>query len=193
MSVRDLAVWLNRYIRESALPVPIDVVAFSLGGWLAAELATLNSAIFRKLVLVAPAGVKPQEGEIWDYFLNPSRDAFTQSFFKAGECAEFAKYYGRDWTPAEGDLIETNREAAIRLIWRPYMHSVNLPQLLAAVDTPTLLVWGRQDAIIPISSCEVYRRGIPGAKVHIIDRCGHMPEIEKAEEFSKVVIEFLEG
>ena len=192
MSVRDLSAWVSWFVRDYGLPTPLRVVGFSLGGWAAAELAAANSDIFSKMVLVGAAGVKPREGEIWDYFLNSPKEAFQRSFHDLAS-PEYRKHFGRDWTPEEAEQVETNREATIRYVWRPYMHSITLPGLLPAIATPTLLVWGRQDAIVPLSSCELYREGIPGARAAVIEDCGHMPEMEKPEEFAEAVVEFLEG
>lgn len=190
MSVRDLSAWVNWFVRDYGLSTPLNVIGFSMGGWVATELATANNAIFAKMVLVGAAGIKPREGEIWDYFLNSAKDAFRNSFLNPA-ATEYVKHYGRDWTPDEAEQIESNREAAIRYLWRPYMHSVTLPGLLPGIATPTLLLWGRQDAIVPMNSCELYKQGIPGAQVAVIEDCGHMPEMEKPEEFAKAVIEFL--
>lgn len=190
MSVRDLSAWVNWFVRDYGLSTPLNVIGFSMGGWVAAELATANSAIFAKMVLVGAAGIKPRKGEIWDYFLNSAKDAFRRSFLNPA-ATEYVKHYGRDWTPDEAEQIESNREAAIRYLWRPYMHSVTLPGLLPGIATPTLLIWGRQDAIVPMNSCELYKQGIPGAQVAVIEDCGHMPEMEKPEEFARAVIEFL--
>ena len=44
-----------------------------------------------------------------------------------------------------------------------------------------------------MSSCELYREGIPDARVAVVEDCGHMPEMEKPEEFAEAVVEFLEG
>lgn len=192
MTVRDLSAWVNWFVRDRGLPTPLNVIGFSMGGWIAAEMATANSAIFSKMVLVGAAGVKPREGEIWDYFLNSGKDAFQQAFHDH-ESEDYLKYYGKAWDPDEAEQVETNREAAIRYLWRPYMHSVTLPDLLPGVATPTLLVWGRQDGIVPISSCERYQECIPGAQAAVIEDCGHMPEMEKPEEFAKVVLDFLGG
>ena len=192
MSVRDLSAWVSWFVRDYGLSTPLNVIGFSLGGWIATELATANSHIFSKMVLVGAGGIKPREGEIWDYFLHSAKEAFQQSFHDT-ESAEYLKYYGKDWTPDEADQVETNREAAIRYLWRPYMHSITLPDLLPAIATPTLLVWGRQDGIVPISSCELYKQGIPGAQAAVLEDCGHMPEMEKPDEFTKTVLEFMGG
>jgi pimeloyl-ACP methyl ester carboxylesterase len=191
MSVRDLAAWTVWFIREQRLPTPISVMGFSLGGWLAAEVATMNPSLFKKMVLVAPMGLKPEQGEIFDYFLHSGKDAFLRAFYDPAQAPEFAQWYGKDWTREEADQVEVNREMASRLGWRPYMHSLTLAHLLRGVATPTLLVWGRQDAIVPINCCELYQRAIPGAIANIIDECGHMPEMEKPAEFVKAVLDFL--
>jgi len=87
--------------------------------------------------------------------------------------------------------VESNREMSSRLLWKPYMRSHTLPALLRGIATPTLLVWGREDAIVPLNVCQLYERAVPGATAQILDRCGHMPEMEKPTEFVQVVLDFL--
>jgi pimeloyl-ACP methyl ester carboxylesterase len=57
-------------------------------------------------------------------------------------------------------------------------------------DLPTLLVWGEQDGVIPVSSGEAYREAIPGSRLEVIPNCGHHPEIEQTEEFVRLVRDF---
>ena len=191
LTVRDLAAWVTWFVRDMKLPEPLPVIGFSLGGWLAAEIATMNASLFSNIVLVGAAGLQPDEGEIWDYFLHSSREAFAQAFFDPTQSPEHARYYGRAWTPEEEMQAEQNREMAVRLLWKPYMRSHTLPALLRGVTTPTLLVWGREDAIIPLNACYRYAGAIPGATANVLDRCGHMPEMEQPEAFVKVVLDFL--
>lgn len=190
-SVRDLAAWVTWFVRDLKLPQPINVIGFSMGGWVAAEIAVINPHIFKKMVLVGAAGVKPEVGEVWDYFLNSGKDAFQQSFHNPAGSQEYALYYGRDWTPEEEEHVEINREMAARLIWKPYMRSHTLPALLQAIATPTLLVWGREDKIIPLDACRLFQKAIKGAQATVLAGCGHMPEMEKPEEFANTVAGFL--
>ena len=69
MNIRDMAGFYARYLKEQKL-APIDVIGFSLGGWIAAEMAANNPSQFRKMVLVAPEGIRPPEGQgyIMDFF-----------------------------------------------------------------------------------------------------------------------------
>jgi 4,5:9,10-diseco-3-hydroxy-5,9,17-trioxoandrosta-1(10),2-diene-4-oate hydrolase len=74
------------------------------------------------------------------------------------------------------------------------MHDPALPALLERVrGVPTLLVWGREDRIVPLAAAEVYRESIAGAQLSIIDRCGHYPHFEQPAEFQRVLSAFLGG
>ena len=191
VSVRDLAAWVTWFIRDLKLPQPLPVIGFSLGGWIAAEIATVNASIFSKIVLVGTAGLQPEDGQVWDYFVHSSREALAQAFFDPAQVPEYAQYYGKAWTPEEETQAEQNREMAARLFWKPYMRSHTLAGLLPGVATPTLVVWGREDAIIPLNAGQRYLRAIPGATAKVLDRCGHLPEMEQPEAFVQVVLDFL--
>jgi pimeloyl-ACP methyl ester carboxylesterase len=60
-----------------------------------------------------------------------------------------------------------------------------------AIRVPTLIIWGKQDRIVPVAHAEIARQSIPNAKLHIFDRCGHVPMIEKPDEFNALVTEFV--
>ena len=62
---------------------------------------------------------------------------------------------------------------------------------LERITAPTLVVWGQQDSLMPADHARVAQAGIPGARVHIFDRCGHMPQMEHPAEFNALVSEFL--
>jgi pimeloyl-ACP methyl ester carboxylesterase len=82
---------------------------------------------------------------------------------------------------------------ASRLCWNPYLHNLSLSHYLRKVSTPTLIVWGREDAIIPLECGELYRRALPHATLKVIDHCGHSPAIEKPQAFLDAVTSFLSG
>src|SRR5262249_48765312 len=79
--VGDVAAWTTWLVRDLNLPQPLPVIGFSLGGWIAAEIATVNAALFTKMVLVGAAGLQPESGPVWDYFVPSSREAFARSFY----------------------------------------------------------------------------------------------------------------
>jgi len=62
---------------------------------------------------------------------------------------------------------------------------------LGTIRTPTLVIWGRQDRILPASQAFDAAARIPGARLHVFEHCGHMPNVEYPEEFNRLVLEFL--
>jgi len=71
------------------------------------------------------------------------------------------------------------------------MYNPSLPWLLPRVRVPTLIVWGREDRIVPLECSELYQQAIPGSRLEIINQCGHSPQLEKPEEFTRLVRDFL--
>jgi len=61
------------------------------------------------------------------------------------------------------------------------------------IKAPTLIVWGAQDRFIPVAHAHIGQGMIAGSRLHIFDRCGHVPQIERAEEFNRLVVDFLAG
>ena len=80
MSVRDLGSVYARILREERL-TDVDVIGFSFGGWLAAEMIASYPDQFRRTVLVAPGGIKVSEGEIADVFQVPAQTYIDASVF----------------------------------------------------------------------------------------------------------------
>jgi pimeloyl-ACP methyl ester carboxylesterase len=61
---------------------------------------------------------------------------------------------------------------------------------LSKINVPTLLMWGENDRMIPLSYSKEYTE-IPNSELLIIDNCGHTPFVEKPLEFNKIVLKFL--
>lgn len=191
-SMRDLACFYAWFLREQNLS-SVDVIGFSLGGWIAAEMAANNPSLFSKIVLVGAAGIQPPAGEIMDLFMITADEYLRRSVIEPSMTDEFGALYGIEQTPEQYEAFEEARAETARLAWKPYMFNHSLPNLLEAVnDVPTLIVWGEKDEIIPISVGERYRAAIPGSKLVTISGSGHRPEIENKEKFLEVIKGFLE-
>jgi pimeloyl-ACP methyl ester carboxylesterase len=78
-----------------------------------------------------------------------------------------------------------------RLTWKPYMHNPRLPRFLPRVTNPALIVWGREDRIVPVACGEQYRRLLPHASLTVLDNCGHLPPVEHPDAFARLVLVFL--
>jgi pimeloyl-ACP methyl ester carboxylesterase len=193
MNYRDLGGFYARVVREMNLD-PVDVIGFSAGGFIAAEMAAADPKIFKHMILVAPMGLKPTSGEITDIFSLTIRTHLRATVADPVGAPEFAKIYGGEMTPEQFEAFEDARSETARIGWEPYMHNPSLGYLLEGVkNLPTLLVWGQKDTVVPKGCVEAYQKSIAGAKVAEIKGVGHRPEIENSGEFVRVVKEFLAG
>jgi pimeloyl-ACP methyl ester carboxylesterase len=190
--IEDLARFYLWFIDVAGLGRP-HVLGHSIGGWTAAEMAAMSPATLDRLVLVAPAGLKPERGEILDVFYHSLAALRDLTMHDPGSIPEWQELYGRSPTPAEQEIATRNREMTARLTWKPYMHSPRLPHFLPRAANPTLIVWGREDRLVPPVCGEQYERLLPRARLRLLERCGHVPPIEQPEAFARLVLEFLGG
>ena len=190
MDVRDLSAFYSRFIREQKL-APADVIGFSLGGWLAAEMAVNNAQQFNKMILVGATGLRPPAGEIMDMFTVTARSYLNHNVLDT-QGDEFKKLFGGEQTPEQFEAWEDARAETARIAWKPYMFNQSMAHLLENIaGLPTLLLWGKQDPVVSLNVAELYNKKIAGSKLVTFDRCGHMPEVEKTGDFVKEVLNFL--
>jgi pimeloyl-ACP methyl ester carboxylesterase len=191
VSMRDLAGWYLELMDDLGLG-QVNAIGFSMGGWLAAEIASMCPHAFKKLALVGPMGIRPPTGEIYDMFLVVAKQVIADGFLNPDSVPEFATLCPDEPTPEQVDVWEDARVEASRLGWRPYMHNPSLPNLLHRVKSlPTLLIWGQQDGIVPVSAGQVYQESIKDSRLAVVENCGHRVEVEKSGEFVRLVKEFL--
>jgi pimeloyl-ACP methyl ester carboxylesterase len=76
---------------------------------------------------------------------------------------------------------------------RAIMKRPNSRQYLAAISCPTLVLCGREDALTPLYLSEELADGIPDARLRVIERCGHLSTIERPEEVTAALREWLKG
>ncbi len=188
--VDDLARFHLWLIAAAGLGRP-HVIGHSLGGWTAAEMATMSPGAIDRLVLVAAAGLKPETGEILDIFYYSPQQLLGLTVHDPQTVPEWAELFGRAPTRDEIELATRNREMAARLAWKPYMHNPRLERFLPRVANPALIVWGRQDQIVPAVCGEQYRRLLPNSTLRLLDACGHQPAFEQPDAFARLVLDFL--
>ena len=170
----------------------VDVVGLSLGGWLGAELALRHPARVNRLVLVDAAGVRLPGVPTGNAFMLPPPKVRELMFHDP--TLPVAQAILPDAPPP--DRLETvlrGREAAARLLWSPAQQYRKLTSRLWRITAPTLVVWGREDRLLPLAYGEAYARGIPGARLEVLDRCGHLPPFEQPERFARITLDFLDG
>jgi len=194
MNVHQLGLFYGWVLRDLGL-APIDVLGFSFGGWIAAEMATANSGQFTKMALVAPMGIRPPEGELMDIFTVTIGVQLSSTVYDREATPEYHSLYGGgERSASRMEAFEDARTETARLGWEPILNNPGLPYFLQAVKgLPTQLIWGREDRVVPVSAATAYKNALANTDVRlaVFDECGHRPEIEKSAEFIKTMREFL--
>jgi pimeloyl-ACP methyl ester carboxylesterase len=191
-SIQTYVDFLNEFLRQMKVE-KASLVGESLGGWIAglyvAEISGGAHLIpVEKLVLVDAAGLK-QDKPVPD--LNPSSLAAMRGLMEA-------VFYDTSWLNEDAlrktftDKLATKDGYTVRsILSNPALGAERLDDRLASIKVPTLVTWGKQDKLLPIGAGERYAAGIAGAKLVSFEKCGHVPPVEKTEEFLAAVVPFL--
>lgn len=172
----------------------VATVGTSLGGWIAAELAALYPRRVARLVLVDPVGIRLDGVPMGELFGSPPPELAKLLFFDQDFpiAALMRAYDARMALPEEILLPQMKAmEVAAKIGWNPYLHDPKLETRLHRVTAPTLVVWGKQDGLVPLAYAERWKALVPGARVQVIDRCGHLPSVERPEALAEAVVGFL--
>lgn len=168
----------------------VTLVGFSLGGWIAAEMAIKNTSRIKKLVLVDAYGIKvggKLDRDIADVWFLPAEKVLELKYVDTN--------HGKFDYPSMPDeklaIVARNRETTARLCWEPYMHHPRLLRRLHRIDVPTLVVWGEKDGIVTADYGRAYAKAIPGAKFVAIPNAAHFPHVEAPDRFMKEVSRFV--
>ena len=173
------------------------VIGNSLGGQIAVEIGLAYPAWARALVLVAPAGgfalplraLAPVIGAaaapgLLRYALPRS---LARCFYHRGAPG----YETRQRLLAER-LAHADYPDFARAVARSLAGALGAgDQPIGRLTQPTLLVWGQDDRLVPLSASRRLLRDVPQARLAVFQRCGHLPMLEQASQFNHVVGEFL--
>jgi len=169
------------------------LMGFSMGGWMASELAGVARERFDKVVLVAPAGLNDPAHPATDLgALSPQEFpaylahdvTVALRYFPDGTDVVFAETFGAD-RMREG-------EALGRLLAPFGMGHPNLRRFLARITNPALVVWGTEDRLLPASQAPLWVEALPNARLILVEDAGHFVMQEKPETLTKIG-DFLAG
>src|SRR6516225_150258 len=169
-----------------------DVVGLSIGGWIAADLATKVPERLERLVLIGPVGVKPGPPDKLDV---PDVFAMSQDKLDRLRFHDLAKNPVDLASMPEEELhiLARNRETLALLTWEPYMHNPKLKHRLHRVSVPTLFLRGASDGIVSAEYLERYAALIPQARTETIAEAGPRRGVEPPPEQGESVWIFVEG
>jgi 2-hydroxymuconate-semialdehyde hydrolase len=172
------------------------IVGNSLGGRIALQMATDSPDRITKMVLMGAPGVgmTPTEGLAALRAYQPSHDAMRDLL---------RNYFAVDPTMITDDLVAIRYEASVangaydayRAMFFDPRHAGSELGITAeevrAIATPALLVHGREDKVVPMQVSVTMLGLLPNADLHVFSACGHWTQIERADEFSALVADYL--
>jgi pimeloyl-ACP methyl ester carboxylesterase len=104
--------------------------------------------------------------------------------------ASFRLAFGDDARRAYKELWDESREMTARLTWKPYMFSRRLAPLLREVRTPTLILHGAEDAVVPVDVARQYAGALPNATLEILPDCPHLIDYENPDALAARIAAF---
>lgn len=194
----DLATWTAHAlgVLDSLGVDRCHVIGNSFGGAVAMSLAIHHPDRVNGLVLMGAVGVPfaitPGLDAVWGY--QPSVDAM----------ADLLEIFAYDSSLVGPDLARLRYEASIRpgvqeafatMFPTPRQNALDAithpVDAIAGIATPTLIVHGREDRVIPLATSLSLLELIDNAQLHVFGRCGHWTQIEHADAFATLVRDFL--
>jgi pimeloyl-ACP methyl ester carboxylesterase len=168
----------------------VDIIGCSIGGWVAAEMATKSPERVRRLVMVGPVGVKTGSADkldIPDIFAMPQADVQKLLFHDPVRMTPDTGKMSDD----ELAVMFCNRETLALLVWEPWMHNPKLKRRLHRVKAPALFIRGASDGLVSEAYLQAYAALLPNARTLTIPAAGHAPHLEQPEAFASAVLEFM--
>ena len=155
----------------------MNLVGFSMGGYLAAKFAIEHGHRIKNLVLMAPYGLNVPEHPTADIIAIPGEEIVPMLV------SNFETLKPSLPEKPDADFIGARyREATsfARLFWE-HPTDPKFPRYLHRVTMPTLIVWGDEDKLIPVQQAPVWRKFIPNAEVMVVKGAGHIVHRDKPE------------
>jgi pimeloyl-ACP methyl ester carboxylesterase len=185
-SVANLSMFYLDFLESQNLN-DVHLIGNSLGGWIAADLATRNTNRIASLTLIGPAGLKPRE---------PSDDIFRWTYEESikrlfHDQAIATRMLSQAPTSEQVANLIKNQTTVTRIAANPHLHDPHLALRLHWIKVPTHILWGAQDRVIPASTAALWTEVIPRAKLTIVENAGHLPHAEQADVTSNEVKTFL--
>jgi 4,5:9,10-diseco-3-hydroxy-5,9,17-trioxoandrosta-1(10),2-diene-4-oate hydrolase len=200
---------LTEFVKEFMTVQDVDratLIGLSMGGAIALRFALKNPNQVEKMVLVDSLGLG-RDGSIFlrmmslpiigELLARPSRKGSSKilrSIFHNQDLITDqmieVTYEMSSLPGAQSSFLSTLRSTCN--IWGAKSDTYRpILDRLGEIEVPTLIIWGSQDKLLPVSHAHQAKKKLPKAKLHIFDSCGHVPNAEHAEEFNALVTDFL--
>lgn len=189
-SIEDISyIWLD--LLDDLDLQDVTLVGFSVGAWLAMEMATKNSNRLKRLALTGAVGVK--FGGTYD------RD-IDDIYFHSADSVRAMRFHNAAMDPhldltglskAQALAVARQREAIALFCWEPYMHNPALKERLNRIASPVRVIWGAKDGMTLPKYGRKLSRQLPDADFVSIPLAGHFPHVEQPKMFWQALDDFI--
>ena len=189
-NIHDLAYFYLDFLAHLDLR-DVHLVGMSLGGWIALEIAIRSTARIKSLTVAGAAGIHVPGLATGDVFTWSPEETLRQAFHDPALAERAIAALPPD---VEGDdTYLKNRAAFTRLAWEPRLHDPHLAKWLHRIDVPTAILWAEQDRILEVGHARALADLIPGARVTVLPRCGHLMHLEQPDAFVQAIADHIRG
>jgi pimeloyl-ACP methyl ester carboxylesterase len=193
-NVWDLALCYDEMLEQLGLP-DVTLAGHSFGAMVAAETAATRPSRVRRLVLIDPIGLWRDEAPVVNWMLLAPTD-LPKHVFRDPESAPAKALFTFPTDPEDGALARTRLIWAMgatgKFIW-PIPDKGLKKRIHRIAATPTLLVWGADDQIVPLAYADEFRQRLSKARVEVVKNAGHAPDLEQPDATAAVVHAFLKS
>jgi pimeloyl-ACP methyl ester carboxylesterase len=168
----------------------VPVLGHSMGGMIAAEMASICSHRMTRLLLAAPVGLWIDRVPIPDFFAMSPPELMQTLWhdLNSKAASEMAQEFSN---PEAGFEMVKALSTAGKLLWP--LPDRGLRKRLHRIQTPTLILWGEEDRLVPVHYAEEFHRGIHGSKLLTFPETGHMFPAEIPEKFAEATVSFIQS
>jgi pimeloyl-ACP methyl ester carboxylesterase len=172
----------------------VALAGHSFGAMVACEVAAQRPARVRRLALIDPIGLWRDDAPVTNWMLGALSELAKSVFVDPGASVAQALFTIPD-DPEEAALARTRLMWAMgatgKFIWP--IPDKGLRKRIHRIQAPTLLVWGREDRLVPLVYADEFSRRLPGARIEVVEKAGHAPQLEQPEATARLVEAFFKG
>ena len=169
-----------------------SLIGNSLGGWVAADFALKHPQRVERLILSDAAGYAALAKTMDPRALRALRLASREDIRYLGPLTFHDKRFYQDVDFAFKERVTAGDSYTVGQVLDAMIRGDDvLDNRLQPINRPTLILWGRDDKLIPLNFGERFHQEIASSSLRIIDNCGHMPQVECPNEFAAAVLQFL--
>ena len=167
----------------------VPIIGHSFGGMMTAELAAHHPERVSKLVLMCPIGLWRDDVPIPNWMLVTPASDMVKLLLCEPEGALAQQMFGQPQPEMQLRMI-WSMACTGKFVWP--IPDKGLKKRIHRVKAPALLLWGREDRLVPPAYAEEFRSRIPGAQVEMVDRAGHLLMVEHPAHVAARIEAFLQ-